>query len=65
MGPVHGITFAAYLWTLVQTATGGGWQAAEWLLLVVTAFVPLAGYTNLPLIRRKAATLAPATPCVR
>lgn len=65
MGPVHGIAFAAYLWIIVQTVAGGGWQAPEWLRLVVTAFVPLAGYTNLPLIRRKAVALALATPCVR
>ena len=53
MGPVHGIAFCFYVWTVVQTITGGGWTRPEWMRLVVTAFVPIAGHTNLPLIRRK------------
>ena len=53
MGPVHGIAFCFYVWTVVQTIAGGGWTRPEWIRLVVTAFVPIAGYTNLPLIRRK------------
>lgn len=58
MGPIHGLAFAAYIWTVLQTAAGGGWRRREWLRLVATAFVPLAGYANLPLIRRKATALA-------
>ena len=58
MGPVHGLAFAAYIWTVLQTTAGGGWERREWLRLLATAFVPLAGYANLPLIRRKAAALA-------
>ena len=60
MGPLHGLVFAAYLWTVLQTVAGGGWRRAEWLRLVAAAFVPFAGYANLPLIRRKAEALAPA-----
>lgn len=62
MGPAHGLAFAAYVWTVVQTVAGGGWRTPEWLRLVVTAFVLFAGYTNLSLIRRKAEalTLAPS-----
>ena len=63
MGPVHGIAFCFYVWTLVQTVAGGDWHPAEWLRLAVTAFVPLAGYTNLALIRRKAAALQAAGRC--
>ncbi len=58
MGPVHGLAFAAYVWTVLQTTAGGGWRKPEWLRLVATAFVPLAGYTNLSLIRRKVKALA-------
>ena len=57
MGPVHGLVFCFYVWTVVQTVVGGCWCTAEWLRLAVTAVVPLAGYTNLGLIRRKAAAL--------
>ncbi len=58
MGPVHGLAFVAYIWTVLQTVAEGGWRRPEWLRLVAVAFVPLAGYTNLPLIRRKAKALA-------
>ena len=57
MGPVHGFAFTAYLWTVLQTVAGGGWRRPEWLRLVAAAFVPFAGYANLPLIRRKAAAV--------
>lgn len=60
LGPAHGLAFAAYLWTVLQTVAEGGWRRREWLRLLVTAFVPFAGYANLPLIRRKAEALAPA-----
>ena len=53
IGPAHGIAFCFYTWTVVQTIAGGGWTRPEWVRIVVTAFVPIAGYTNLPLIRRK------------
>ena len=58
MGPVHGLAFAAYIWTVLQTTAGGGWRRHEWLRLLATAFVPLAGYANLSLIRRKGSALA-------
>ncbi len=57
MGPVHGIAFCFYVWTVVETIAGGGWTRPEWVRLVITAFVPIAGYTNLPLIQRKARAL--------
>ena len=60
MGPIHGLAFAAYIWTVLQTVAGGGWRRAEWLRLVASAFVPFAGYANLLLIRRKAESLARA-----
>ena len=60
MGPVHGLAFAAYVWTVLQTTAGGGWHRREWLRLLATAFVPFAGFANLPLIRRKERALAAA-----
>ena len=58
VGPIHGLAFAAYVWTVLQTVAGGGWRRAEWLRLLVAAFVPFAGYASLPLIRRRAESLA-------
>ncbi|WP_428393539.1 DUF3817 domain-containing protein [Lichenicoccus sp.] len=60
MGPVHGFTFTAYVWTVFQTVAGGGWRRSEWLRMVALAFIPFAGYTNLPLIRRKTEALGVA-----
>lgn len=60
MGPLHGLAFIAYVWTVLQTVAGGGWRRPEWLRLVVTALVPFAGYGNLSLIRRRAEALAVA-----
>jgi len=58
MGPIHGLAFVAYIWTVFQTVAEGGWRRSEWLRLVATAFVPFAGYAYLSLIRRKAEALA-------
>jgi len=57
MGPLHGIAFCFYLWTVLQTTAGGNWKRAEWARLIVTAFVPFAGYSTLFLIRQKAQAL--------
>ena len=65
LGPLHGLAFAAYVWTVLQTVVGGGWRRSEWLRLVVTAFVPFAGYANLPLIRKKAEVLVLAQAAMR
>lgn len=61
LGPTHGLAFAFYAWTLVQTGIDGGWRASEWARLTLSAFVPFAGFTTLPLIRRKMATLRTRT----
>lgn len=58
MGPIHGLAFVAYIWTVFQAVAKGGWRRSEWLRLVDTAFVPFAGYANLSLIQRKAEALA-------
>ncbi len=53
MGPVHGLTFLAYLWTALATVAGGGWRPIEVVRLLVMACVPFGGFTLMPLIRRK------------
>lgn len=58
LGPVHGLTFSAYLWTVLQTVCGGGWQARDTVRLVVVAHVPFAGYANIPWLRRRSDALA-------
>lgn len=57
VGPIHGLAFLAYCWTVLETVSGGGWARAEVARLVVSAVIPLAGFTTGPLLRRKAAAL--------
>ncbi|MFC5553081.1 DUF3817 domain-containing protein [Methylobacterium iners] len=57
LGPVHGLAFVIYAWAVVQTGTDSGWRASEWARLTVSAFVPFAGLTTRPLVRRKMAQL--------
>jgi integral membrane protein len=58
MGPVHGLTFLAYVWTVLQTVAGGGWSAGAAARLFLTAFIPFAGFTTPRFLRARAAALA-------
>ena len=53
LGPIHGLAFLAYIWTVLQTVSGGGWPARDVIRLVVVAFLPFAGFLNIPWLRRK------------
>lgn len=53
MGPVHGIVFMFYLWTVVQTVAGGNWRPVEVTRLVIVAFVPFMGFLNIAWLRRR------------
>lgn len=53
MGPVHGLAFLFYTWTVLQTVAGGGWRPIEITRLVFVAFIPFAGFFNIPWLRRK------------
>jgi integral membrane protein len=57
LGPVHGHAFLAYGWTALQTVSAGGWRGREIARLFVVAFVPFAGYFNIPWLRRKTEAL--------
>lgn len=58
MGPVHGVAFLAYVWTVIQTVSGGGWTRGETARLLVGAVVPFGGFLNLRFLARRAASLA-------
>jgi len=60
LGPVHGLAFLFYLRTVIETVTTGAWKRSEIVRLVLTAFIPFGGYSNIPLLRRKAALLSSA-----
>jgi integral membrane protein len=57
MGPIHGLAFVAYCWTAIEAISDGGWTRGEAARLLLTAFVPFAGFGNVRLLERKAAAL--------
>jgi integral membrane protein len=54
VGPLHGLAFLFYLWTVLETTMGGGWTHAEIARLVLAAFIPFGGFTNIAFLQRKA-----------
>ncbi|WP_420963932.1 DUF3817 domain-containing protein [Brucella sp. IR073] len=57
LGPVHGLAFLAYSWTVLQTVAAGGWGGRDAARLFIVAFLPFGGYFNIPWLRKKAAAL--------
>lgn len=44
LGPIHGLAFVAYLWLVLQSLGAGLLSRGEAVRLVLSAFVPVAGY---------------------
>lgn len=57
MGPIHGIAFLIYMWTVIHVVSAGGWRKAEIARLVAAAFVPFGAFLTMRLLKRKAAAL--------
>lgn len=55
LGPVHGMAFLAYVWTVLQTVSGGGWSGRDTTRLFLSAFIPMAGYFNIPWLQKRMA----------
>ena len=60
MGPVHGIAFLLYVWTLIQTVSGADFSGPEVVRMVVAAFIPFGGFVTERALRRRQALLASA-----
>lgn len=60
MGPIHGIAFVFYFWTLVQTVSGGGWARGDVIRMVIAAFVPFGAFVNERALARRQALLIEA-----
>ena len=54
VGPVHGLMFLAYTWTVLETVAGGTWRARDALRLFLVAFIPFGGFLNLGFLRCRA-----------
>lgn len=44
MGPIHGITFLAYLWTLMQLQGAAAWPLKRSMVMFCAAFIPFGSY---------------------
>jgi integral membrane protein len=53
VGPIHGIVFLFYIWTLVQAAFEGGWRRGEVIRMILVACIPVGGFVNQPWLNRK------------
>ena len=60
LGPIHGLAFLFYIWMLVQSHFQLRWTGAEWLRMLAFAFIPLAGFVNERLLKRRQDSLAHA-----
>ena len=54
MGPVHGLAFMAYLWIVLQTASGSDWNRADIARMVLLAVLPFGAYVNVAILSRGA-----------
>ncbi|MET2829302.1 DUF3817 domain-containing protein [Mesorhizobium shangrilense] len=57
MGPIHGVAFVFYVWTLIQTVSGGDFNKFETARMVVAALVPFGGFLNERMLARRQASL--------
>lgn len=53
LGPIHGIAFMLYIWTALQTVSGGGWTRRDMARLFVVAIIPFGGFLNFAWLRRR------------
>jgi len=60
MGPVHGMAFLLYIWTLIQTVSGADFPRPDVVRMVVAAFIPFGAFLNERALRRRQALLVSA-----
>ena len=60
MGPVHGLAFLLYVWTLIQTVSGADFSGTDVVRMVAAAFIPFGGFVNARALRRRQSQLTSA-----
>jgi integral membrane protein len=58
MGPIHGMAFLLYIWTLIQTVSGTDFRRPDVVQMVMAAFIPFGAFLNERALRRRQALLA-------
>ena len=60
MGPVHGMAFLLYVWTLIETVSSADFPRLDVVRMVVAAFIPFGAFLNERALRRRQTLLASA-----
>jgi integral membrane protein len=58
MGPIHGMAFLLYIWTLMQTVSGADFPRADVIRMMVAAFIPFGAFHNARTLRKRQILLA-------
>ncbi|WP_416243416.1 DUF3817 domain-containing protein [Azospira sp. APE16] len=53
VGPIHGLAFVFYLWTVVNTAVSEDWSKGQIALSVAMALLPFGAFVNAKFLMRK------------
>nr|WP_272903909.1 DUF3817 domain-containing protein [Pseudomonas petrae] len=61
IGPVHGLAFIFYVWLLSTKAHDPIWTRRDIVRLCISAVIPLSGFFNIGLFRRRKTTLLSGT----
>ncbi|MDY0071618.1 MAG: DUF3817 domain-containing protein [Thauera sp.] len=58
LGPIHGLAFIFYFWTLVGSISGYGWSRSERVFMVLAALIPFGAFACERRLAKREATLA-------
>lgn len=58
MGPIHGLAFVFYIWTLALAVAAGGWPRPQVFWMLIAAVVPFGAFFNDRVIAQRRASLA-------
>ncbi|AMO93105.1 integral membrane domain protein [Collimonas fungivorans] len=61
MGPLHGLTFIAYVWLAVNVISGAKWSKSDAVRILLGAVLPFGGFFNARFIRQHELALASST----
>jgi len=57
MGPIHGLVFLGYAWTLIENSSAEGWKNGKLMRLFFVGLLPFGGYVTATALGREAARL--------
>lgn len=58
LGPIHGLAFIFYFWTLVGTISGEGWSRSQRVFMALAALIPFGAFACERALAKRQAVLA-------